>query len=252
MKASTLTRFIVLALLAAAIVAALVFLPLSDYLNLAIQWVGQQGAWGPLLVGLLYIVGCVFFAPGAILTLGAGLLFGVVLGTVTASIASVLGATAAFLIGRYLMRDWIEQKLEAYPRFHAIDEAVGQNGFKIVFLTRLSPAFPFNLLNYAFGLTRVSLRDYVLASWIGMFPGTLMYVYLGSMAGSVAGLAATDASGSIAHQVRMAVGLVVTILVTVLITRIARKALREAVAEPTAEKPPPDREIPQEHEALLD
>ncbi len=114
-------------------------------------------------------------------------------------------------------------------------------------LTRLSPAFPFNFLNYAFGLTRVSLRDYVLASWIGMFPATVMFVYLGSMAGSAAELAATDASGSIAHQVRMAVGLVVTILVTVLVTRIARKALREAVAEPTAEKPPRNGEIPQGH-----
>lgn len=239
MKASTLTRFIVLALLAAAIVAALVFLPLGDYLHLAIQWVGQQGAWGPVLVGLLYIVACVFFVPGTILTLASGLLFGVVLGTVTVSIASVLGATAAFLIGRYLMRDWIEQKLAAYPRFHAVDEAVGKNGLKIVFLMRLSPVFPFNLLNYAFGLTRVSLRDYVLASWIGMFPATVMYVYLGSMAGSAAELAAAVSSGSVGQQVLKAVGLVVTILVTVLITRIARKALREAVAEPTPEKTAP-------------
>ncbi len=248
MKASTRTRLIVLALLAAAIVAALKFLPLGDYLNQAIQWVGQQGAWGPLLVGLLYIVACVFFVPGAILTLGAGLLFGVVLGTVTVSIASVLGATAAFLIGRYLVRDWIEQKLEGYPRFHAIDEAVGKNGFKIVFLTRLSPAFPFNLLNYAFGLTRVSLRDYVLASWIGMFPGTLMYVYLGSMAGNVAELGATDTSGDVGQQAFKAFGLVVTILVTVLVTRIARKALREAVTE----KPAGNGEIPQEHARPLD
>ncbi len=128
MKASASARIVVLVLLAIAGVASLFFLPVGDYFQYAIQWVGQQGAWGPLLVGLLYIAGCVFFFPGAILTLGAGLLFGVVLGTVTVSIASVLGATAAFLIGRYLVRDSIEQKLEAYPRFHAIDEAVGQTG----------------------------------------------------------------------------------------------------------------------------
>jgi uncharacterized membrane protein YdjX (TVP38/TMEM64 family) len=90
------------------------------------------------------------------------------------SVGSVLGATAAFLVGKTLLRGWIERRIAAYPRFQAIDRVVGEQGFKIVLLVRLSPLFPFNLLNYAFGLTKVRLWQYVLASWIGMLPGTLM------------------------------------------------------------------------------
>ena len=137
---------------------------------------------------VLYILATVLFLPGSILTLGAGLLFGLVLGFVYVSIASTLGATAAFLTGRYLARDWVARKIEGNTTFRAIDDAVAEGGWRIVGLTRLSPIFPFNMLNYAFGLTQVSLRDYFFASWIGMMPGTVMYVYLGSLAGSLAAL----------------------------------------------------------------
>jgi uncharacterized membrane protein YdjX (TVP38/TMEM64 family) len=177
----------------------------------------------------LYIVACLLFIPGSLLTLGAGFLFGVVWGTITVSIGSTLGATAAFLVGRTLARAWIEQKVANSSKFQAIDRAVGSQGFKIVLLTRLSPLFPFNLLNFAFGLTSVSLSRYVLASWIGMLPGTLMYVYLGSAAKSLADLAAGKVEGGWEQRVLFGVGLVVTVVVTVIVTRIARSALREAV-----------------------
>jgi len=115
---------------------------------------------------------------GSALTLGAGILFGVLRGSIIVSIAATLGATAAFLIARYVAREWVARKIAAHPKFAAVDQAVASEGWKMVGLIRLSPIFPFSLMNYAFGLTRVSLRDYFFASWIGMLPGTVMYVPL--------------------------------------------------------------------------
>ncbi len=152
-------------------------------------------------------------------------------GSVAVSVGSVLGATAAFLVGRTLLRGSIERRIASYPRFQAIDRAVGEQGFKIVLLTRLSPIFPFNLLNYAFGLTNVRLWQYVLASWIGMLPGTVMYVYLGSALKSLADVAAGAPEGGTPQTVFFVVGLVMTIVATVVVTRVASRALNEAVAE---------------------
>ncbi len=179
----------------AALGAAATYVKVQELLRDTLAWIASLSAWGPTAFIVLYILATVLFIPGSILTLGAGLLFGVVLGSVYVSIASTVGATAAFLIGRYLARDWVAGKIEGNTTFQAIDDAVAEGGWRIVGLTRLSPIFPFNMLNYAFGLTYVSLRDYFFASWIGMMPGTVMYVYLGSLAGSVAALgsAATSA-----------------------------------------------------------
>lgn len=230
MKTSTMLRIIVAALLAAAIVAGLAFLPAGEYLTRFLDWVDSMGVWGPVLLIAAYIVACVLFLPGAILTLGAGFLFGVVRGTVAVSIGSVLGATAAFLVGRTLLRGAIEGKVANHPKFAAIDRAIGKQGFKIVLLLRLSPVFPFNLLNYAFGLTKVRLGHYVLASWIGMLPGTLMYVYLGSALKNLAEVASGTTEDGNARTAYFVAGLVMTIVATVVITRVARKALDEAVA----------------------
>lgn len=180
---------------------------------------------GPALFILIYIFACVFFIPGSALTLGAGAVFGVIKGSIYVSIGSTLGATAAFLVGRYIARDWIARKIEKNEKFAAIDRAVGAEGWKIVGLTRLSPIFPFSLLNYAFGLTKVSLRDYVLASWIGMMPGTVMYVYLGSLAR----LGVEAQNATTAQTARKIVGLLATVAVTVYVTRIARKALAKRI-----------------------
>src|SRR4029434_5373395 len=116
------------------------------------------------------------------LTRGAGVVFGVLRGSIIASIAAALGAASAFLVSRYLARAWVARKIERNPKFKAIDEAVAKEGWKIVILTRLSPVFPFNVMNYTFGLTRVSFWEYFFASWIGMMPGTVLYVYVGSLA----------------------------------------------------------------------
>lgn len=196
----------------------------------ALEWIAALGVWAPIIFIALYIVASVLFLPGFLLTLGAGVVFGVVRGTIIVSIAATLGATAAFLVGRYLARDWVAARIESNPRFKAIDEAVAHEGWKIVGLTRLSPIFPFILLNYAFGLTRVSFREYVLASWIGMLPATIMYVYIGSLAGSVAQIGTAQRSRSTAEWVFSAAGLVATVVVTVFVTRVARRALDKRIA----------------------
>jgi uncharacterized membrane protein YdjX (TVP38/TMEM64 family) len=214
----------------AAFVAAAVFLPVRQWFVNVLQWTQNLGTWGPAVVILFYIVACICFLPGSVLTLGAGFLFKLVLGTVTVSIGSTLGACAAFLVGRTFARDWIASKVASSKKFAAIDNAVGKQGFKIVLLTRLSPVFPFNLLNYAFGLTQVSFWEYALASWIGMLPGTVMYVYLGAGLRSLAEAATGDVGKSTAGRVFFWFGMVATVLVTVFVTRIARKALKEKVA----------------------
>lgn len=223
-------RLFALLSMVAAIAATLAFLPqVKDHLFDFLASIRDLGLFGAVLLGLLYILGCVLFVPGWILSVGAGYLYHLVLGTILISIASTLGATAAFLMGRTLLRDWVKRKVDASPRFQSLDKAVGTQGFKIVLLTRLSPALPFNLLNYAYGITDVRLRDYVLASWIGMLPGTVMYVYFGTALGSLAELAGGEFGTTWGKRVLLIIGLVATIVVTVLITRIARNALRDAV-----------------------
>ncbi len=190
----------------------------------ALDWIRSLGTEGILAFILIYIAACVLFLPGSVLTLGAGAIFGVVKGSLIVSIASTLGATCAFLIGRYLARKGVESKISSNLKFKAVDDAVAKEGWKIVGLTRLSPIFPFNLLNYAYGVTKVSLRDYVLASWMGMMPGTVMFVYIGSLAGEVA----RGAAGPAQWALRI-VGFMATVAVTLYITRIAKRALAQKV-----------------------
>lgn len=220
-------RFVLPAFILAAIVAGIVLLPVKDYLVHVLEWTKGLGAWGPIFVALFYIVACVLFLPGSVLTLGAGFLFGVPTGLLSAWIGATLGACAAFLVGRTLARDWVARKVAGNRKFEAIDEAVGREGFKIVLLLRLSPVFPFNFLNYALGLTKVSFGSYALASLIGMLPGGLMYVYFGSAARSLSHVAAGKVEGGLAGQIFFWVGLAATIIVAGFVTRLARKSLRE-------------------------
>jgi len=198
------------------------------YLPAFAAWVDGLGVWGPIVFMLGYAAAVVGFAPGSILTLAAGAVFGLLEGTVYVFVAATVGASLAFLVSRHVARSAIERRLAGNDRFAAIDRAVGAEGRKIVFLLRLSPVFPFNLLNYALGLTRVRFADYVVASF-GMLPGTLLYVYYGKLAGDVAALAGGAAIEKDAgYYAVLLLGLVATVVVTTLVTRIARRALREA------------------------
>lgn len=227
-------RWPLLAVLLLAVAMALVFLPLRQYAEALLPAIQGLGFWGYLVVIGAYVLAALFFVPGSLLTLAAGFLFGLVAGSVVVSIGATLGAAAAFLAGRYLARERIEKKITTNHKFHAIDRAVGREGFKIVLLTRLTPVFPYNVLNYAFGLTGVSFRRYILASWIGMIPGTVLYVYLGSTAKDLAQVFSGHVEGGTAQGAIKILGLVATVLVTILITRIARRSLREAVPQSNA------------------
>jgi uncharacterized membrane protein YdjX (TVP38/TMEM64 family) len=201
----------------------------QSFLREALEQIQGLGAVGAIAFIALYIVSTVAFLPGSVLTLGAGVVFGVVQGSIYVFIGATLGAMLAFLVGRYIARGWVSKKIAGNQKFQAIDQAVGREGFKIVLLTRLSPAFPFNLLNYAFGVTQVSLRDYFLGC-VGMIPGTVMYVYIGSLARDLTAIGSPNqpTHPGIQWTIRI-IGLFATIAVTLYVTKIARKALAESV-----------------------
>ncbi len=226
MNRSNLLRIII----GVAALVALIFVgrQLGAYVPRFATWVEGLGFWGPLVFMAGYAIATVAFVPGSLLTLGAGAIFGLAKGVVYVFVAASIGATLAFLVSRYVARSAIEQRLAGNEKFAAIDSAVGEQGLKIVMLLRLSPVFPFNLLNYGLGLTKVSLRDYVLAH-IGMLPGTLLYVYYGKLAGDVAALASgAETERGAEYWIVLGLGLVATVVVTTIVTRIARRALKES------------------------
>lgn len=198
--------------------------PIAEWLKTQLDEIKNLGFTGYIWFILLYIVATVAGFPASILTLGAGAVFGILTGSILVVIGATLGATSAFLVGRYLARSVVSKRVEGNARFRAVDEAVGREGFKIVLLTRLSPVFPFVLLNYAYGITKVKLSDYFIASLIGMIPGTVLFVYLGSLATSIA---TGELPDSPARKIFTVIGLIVTIAVTIYVTRIARRALRD-------------------------
>jgi uncharacterized membrane protein YdjX (TVP38/TMEM64 family) len=204
-------------------------MPDRNILVWLLEWVQGIGFWGGVLFAAAYVPAAVLLVPGSLLTLGAGFVFGVAKGTLIVSAGSTAGAAASFLVARTVARDWVSRRLAGRPRLAAIGRAVEKEDFKLVLLARLSPVLPFNLLNYAFGLTRVRFGKYLLASWIGMLPGTVMYVYLGSAAGSIAGLLSEETPRSAGQQVLFMLGLAATVAAVVVITRAARRALDEMV-----------------------
>ena len=228
------TGTVVRVIIAFVVVIALVLLgrQLSGQLPRLTAAVDGLGAWGPIVFILAYAIASIAFVPASLLTLGAGALFGVVRGTIFVMVGATLGATGAFLIARYVARDWITERVQRDARFAAIDAAIALEGRKVVFLLRLSPVIPFNVLNYALGLTQVRLIDFVVAS-IGMIPGTLLYVYTGKLASVVVGAsnAASPPRGP-AFYVVLALGLAATAAVTIIVTRLAKRALATATGTP--------------------
>jgi uncharacterized membrane protein YdjX (TVP38/TMEM64 family) len=199
----------------------------GGYLPAFTGWVAARGVWGPVIFIAGYALATVAAVPGSLLTLAAGAIFGIAGGVVYVFLGAVIGSSLAFLIARYVARPAVERRLAADARFKRIDRAVGERGRKIVFLLRLSPALPFNVLNYALGLTRVRFRDYLIAAF-GMLPGTLLYVYSGQVVGDLAVLATgAGVQRGTGYYLVLVLGLIATATVTVWVTRIARNALRE-------------------------
>jgi uncharacterized membrane protein YdjX (TVP38/TMEM64 family) len=228
------TVITVAVLAAIACLVALRWLPSKQYLGTLAEEIESLGVWGPLLLAAIYVLATLLLLPAWVLTVLAGFLFGVVEGTLTASLASLAAASSTFLLGRTVARDWVRHKLAGSPRFQAIDAAVDRQGFKIVALIRLSPVFPFAFSNYALSLTRIRFRDFFLASWIGMLPLTVFYVYLGSTAQSIVDITTGNSHHSLGQKLLLAVGLAATIALVVVLTRLARSAMRNATETPTS------------------
>jgi uncharacterized membrane protein YdjX (TVP38/TMEM64 family) len=227
---SAIGRLAALVVILVALFLAMKFLPFQQWLKNFNEWVGQMGVVGIFIFVLVYAVATVLLAPGAVLTIGGGFAFGLWKGFLAVSGGATLGAALAFLVARFVARDKIEAMAKGNEKFRNIDNAVGKQGAKLIFLLRLSPVIPFNLSNYFYGLTAVEFWPYVLASWIGMMPGTFLYVYIGT-AGKAAVAAATGGE-AVKHGWQywtfLAIGLAATIIVTIWITQIARAALKES------------------------
>lgn len=229
------TRLVLIVVALAGLAAAAYNLPLADWVTVIAEQARDTGAVGIALFVVAYVVSTVTFMPGSLLTLAAGFAYGPLWGIAIASPASVAGATCAFLLGRTLLRGWAEARVGKSARVRAIDAAVGREGFKIVLLLRLSPIIPFNALNYALGLSRVKLRTYVVASFLGMLPGTAMWVYAGSLAPTVAELSSVGSSrGGTARMLLYISGLVATVAAAIIAARAARRALDAQLQEPTS------------------
>ncbi|MBK8915368.1 MAG: VTT domain-containing protein [Phycisphaerales bacterium] len=200
--------------------------------------VDQLGVFGSVVFAAAYILAGLLFVPGSALTLASGALFGLVWGTAIVSIASTITAALAFLIARYAARERVRRAAGRNRRFAAIDQAIGKGGWRIVALLRLSPAVPFSLGNYLYGLTSIRFWPYLFASWLCMLPGTFMYVYIGHL--GVEGLQAAGGGSNavgVGKTVLLVAGLAATVVVTVYITRLARRALAEQGALAAAAGP---------------
>jgi uncharacterized membrane protein YdjX (TVP38/TMEM64 family) len=188
----------------------------------------DAGAVGVIAFAGAYIVAAVLLLPGAPLTLLAGAVYGPVVGVAVALPSALAASCAAFAAARFGARGWVERRVQGDPRLRALDVALGSGGLRLVLLLRLSPLFPFNMLNYALGASRVSFRDYVVGSAVGMVPGSVVYVAAGAVAADAGGL--VTGGGSWARVGLGVVGLVATGLVAGLVARNARRALDAAAA----------------------
>ena len=225
---SAVGRLFILIAIVVALFLAMKFLPAREWLTNFNDWVGQMGVAGIFIFIVVYAVATVLLAPGAILTIGAGFAFGLWKGFLAVSAGATLGAALAFLVARFIARDKIEAIAQRNEKFRNIDEAIGKQGAKLIFLLRLSPVIPFNFSNYFYGLTGVKFWPYVFASWIGMMPGTFLYVYIGT-AGKAA-VAAAAGGAAVKHGWQywtfLVIGFAATVTVTIWVTKIARDALK--------------------------
>jgi len=215
-------KWTLLAIGAVALFAAWYFLPVKNWVETFTGWVEKQGALGYVILVAAYAVATVFFVPGSLMTVGAGLAFGLWPGFPLVSLGATLGAAMAFLIARYFVRSRVQEAAKNNAKFAAMDEAIGKEGWKMVALLRLSPLLPFNLSNYLYGVTKIAFWPYLAASWVGMLPGTFLYVYLGAV-----GKGASEKNAGPWKWVLIGAGLVATVVVTIWISRLAKKAVAQ-------------------------
>jgi uncharacterized membrane protein YdjX (TVP38/TMEM64 family) len=213
-------------LILAALIVAFRVLPVASWLRDFQTYVRGLGAIGYVVYVVVYAICVVAFVPASILTLGAGAIFGFAGGVIVVVIGATLGATLSFLLARTVMRKRVESMTAKNAKFRALDRAIARDGTKIVFLVRLAVVFPFTWLNYAFGLTAIPLWSYVAATFIGIIPATVAFVFVSSAATT----AATTHASLITKTVYI-VGGIIAIAVSVFIGRIATRAIKRAGVE---------------------
>jgi uncharacterized membrane protein YdjX (TVP38/TMEM64 family) len=222
-------RASLLAVTATALLLAALLLPLREWTTALLAWIGERGAWASVILLLAWLPAAVLLVPGTVLTVGTGFLLGLERGLAVVSAGSTAGATAAFLVGRHLGRDWVRRRIGERRTFAGIDRAIEREGLEVVLLLRLSPLVPFNALNYALALTGVRLRDYILGSWVGMLPATLLYVWIGAGARSLAAIASGTVERPGAWLLLFGAGVAATAVAVGLVARAARRALADRV-----------------------
>ncbi len=213
-------------------------LPIEAWMESVRAWIGGLGLWAPLAYAITYAVATTLFIPASALSLAAGLVFGLWLGSAVVWVGANLATVTSFVIARYFARSRVEAMAQSRPRFAAVDRALGEEGWKIVALMRLSPVFPFTLQNYLFGVTAIRFWPYAVSSAVFMIPGTFLYVYLGYAGGQAAAVATGAPGTDVLKLVLQAVGLIATILVTVIVARIAARAIAKHAPDESPETAP--------------
>ena len=226
-------RLITWGVVLCAVVAASLLLPVRPYAIKLIEYVRDAGPVGVAVYAGAYILATILFLPGSLLTLGAGFLYGVVGGALLVWPTSVAAASIAFVLGRGAARKRIERKIASYPRLHALDQAIADSDFLVITLLRLSPVVPFNLLNYFLGVTSARFTRYLAATTVGMVPGILLYVYLGSALTNLAELGSGQQAAGSAGTAVFVGGLIATLIVSVFLTQLAKRKLK-AMEDETA------------------
>ncbi len=215
-------KWVVAGALLAALIVAGILLPIKEWVGSFRGWIMDLGPWSGLMFAGIYVLATVLLVPVSVLTIVAGLAFGLGWGFVVVVISATIGATLAFLVSRYLVHDRVKILVETRPRFKAVNEAVSKEGWKIVALLRLSPLVPFNLQNYFYGVTDIKLLHYVPATFVGIMPGTMLYVYLGA-----AGTAASGEGHGPLEWGFFGAGFIATLMVVFWVTKKAKEILAQ-------------------------
>ncbi len=202
------------------------FFDLQSHVRSLLEWIDTQGVWAPILFILIDIVIVIALIPGVLITMGAGFLFGVVMGSIYIITATTIGAVLAFISARYLLSEQTIEYLRTYPRLKFVDQLLAAEGWKIVLVTRLIPFFPFKLSNYLFGLTKFKLRDFFIGTFFGIWPITIFNVYVGSITADLSTLGVPSAKTNL-EWIFYICGFVVTIFAVIYLSHRARQALKK-------------------------
>ncbi len=231
-------RKLVLVLLGVGVLIGLwALLPVAEWIEQFRAWVAGLGIWGHVIFVAVYAAATVALAPGSLLTLAAGVAFGL-MGFPTVIVGATVGLALSFLVGRYFLRGWVQRQVAGNKVFEAVDRAIEGEGWKIVGLMRLSPLVPFNLQNYLFGITKIGFLPYLAASFFGIMPGTLLYVWIGSLGAAAGSVSGSGDDVGFYKTIALTVGLVATLAVTILVSRKAQEKLREIGVEGEASAAP--------------